>query len=246
MDKSYDLVLSGGHVIDPRNLIDGPNDVAVKDKRIAAVGPDLAGAAEQVIDVTGLYVTPGLLDIHMHAYGGFNAWLFPDPHSLNCGVTTVVDTGSAGYRDFEDFKRTIIDGSTTRVLAFLNIVGDGMTGPPEQDVTDMNVGLCAEAIMQYSDDIVGAKSAHFGGARLGIGRRRHRSGAAQQYDHHVGFLAPSRAHLRRTARALQPGRYPHPPLLDADPLVDRDSRKVQEYVWEARKRGSSLTLATAI
>ena len=126
---TFDLVLTGGHVIDPGNGVDGPMDVAVGDGRIAAVGPGLGAGASRCVDVSGLHVTPGLIDIHLHAFGGFNAWLFPDPYCLSCGVTTAVDTGSSGFKDFERFRETIMEPSTTRVLAFLNIVGAGMTGP---------------------------------------------------------------------------------------------------------------------
>ena len=121
-------------------------DVAVRDGRIAAVGPGLGAGAARCLDVAGLYVTPGLIDIHLHAFGGFDAWLFPDPHCLSCGVTTAVDTGSSGCRDFERFRETIMEPSTTRVLAFLNIVGAGMTGPPEQDTTEMDPRPCAETV----------------------------------------------------------------------------------------------------
>ena len=97
---------------------------------VAAVGAEISAAAAVEIDAAGLYVTPGLIDIHIHAYGGYRGWLFPDQHALPYGVTTVVDTGGAGWKDFADFKRTIIDPSQTRVLAFINIVGAGMIGPP--------------------------------------------------------------------------------------------------------------------
>ena len=104
-----DILLKGGHLIDPKNGRDGIMDLAVKDGKIAAVAPDLPAAAAKVVDLSGLYITPGLLDIHLHVYGGFDAWLFPDPHCLPQGVTTCMDTGGAGYKDFEHFKDTIID-----------------------------------------------------------------------------------------------------------------------------------------
>ena len=93
----YDILLRGGHVIDPRNGLDGPADVGIKNGSIAAVGQEMSGQAGKTIDVGGLYVTPGLLDIHLHAYGRFHAWLSPDQHCLPYGVTTCVDTGSSGW-----------------------------------------------------------------------------------------------------------------------------------------------------
>jgi len=231
------LVLQGGHLVDPRNNIDACNDLAIVDGRIAAVGPDLDTTGATVVDVTGLCVTPGLLDIHMHAYGGFNAWLFPDPHSLNCGVTTVVDTGSAGYRDFEDFKRTIIDDSTTRVLAFLNIVGDGMTGSAEQDTTDMNPGLCAEAILQYREYLVGAKSAHHGGpgweSAGGAIEAARRSESIAMLDFSP---QPTRTYAELLERFSAGDIHTHL-YSTRTPLVDRDTRQVQDYVRAARERG---------
>jgi dihydroorotase len=128
-DFDYDLILQGGHVIDPANEVDGLRDVAIKSGKIATVAAGLpVERARKVIPVAGLLVTPGLVDIHVHAYGGYSGWLFPDEHALPNGTTTVVDTGGAGWRTFEEFKATIIEKSTVRVLAFLNIVGRGCWG----------------------------------------------------------------------------------------------------------------------
>src|SRR4051812_13718523 len=135
--QEYDLVLKGGHVIDPKNKISGRRDVAVKDGRIAEVGTNIAASkAAKTIDVSGLYVTPGLIDLHVHVYAGTGtaytgpSSVRPDDHSFRSGVTTMVDAGSSGWRNFEDFKALIIDPARTRVLAMLNIVGAGMAGDP--------------------------------------------------------------------------------------------------------------------
>jgi dihydroorotase len=123
---TYDLLLKGGHVIDARNGVSGVRDVAIKDGKIAAVSPAIDPArASKVVDVSGLYVTPGLIDIHFHAYAGGNypRGVSPDGFTFRTGTTTVVDPGSAGWRTFEDFKTRIIEVSKTRVLAMLNIVG---------------------------------------------------------------------------------------------------------------------------
>ena len=159
---AFDLVLGGGHVIDPRNGLDGPMDVALRDGRIAAVGPGLG--RRRPLHRRDRPLRHAGADRHPPArLRGFDAWLFPDPHCLSCGVTTVVDTGSSGFKDFERFRQTIMEPSTTRVLAFLNIIGAGMTGPPEQDTTEMEPRPCAEAVGRHPDRIVGTKSAHFGG-----------------------------------------------------------------------------------
>jgi dihydroorotase len=134
----YDLLLQGGHVIDAKNNISAARDVAIRDGKIAAVADHIEPMqASKVVIVRGLYVTPGLVDIHVHVYAGTGEpgsyagdnSLYPDGFTLRAGVTTVADAGSSGYRNFEDFKQRIIDRSTTRVLAFLNIVGHGMRGP---------------------------------------------------------------------------------------------------------------------
>ena len=133
----YDLLVKGGHVIDPGNGIDAKLDVAIKDGKIAAVDRQISGAADATVaDVSGLYVMPGLIDLHTHSYG-YAGWTFPDEYAFPNGVTTVVDAGGAGYKSFEDFKNTIIDKARVRLLVLLNIVGAGMLGPVEQDVSEM-------------------------------------------------------------------------------------------------------------
>ena len=124
-EPRYDLLLRGGHLIDPRNHLSAVRDVAIRDRKVAAVAPEIdPAAALKVVDVAGLYVTPGLVDIHVHvfagtgekgSYAGDNS-LYPDGYTLRVGVTTVADAGCAGWRNFEDFKTRVIDRSRTRVL----------------------------------------------------------------------------------------------------------------------------------
>ena len=93
---SYDLLLTGGHVIDPANEIDGVRDVAIRNGRIASVAANIpAGSAKRRVDLKGLYVVPGLVDIHSHHYG-YGGALFPDDVALPAGTTTVVDAGGPG------------------------------------------------------------------------------------------------------------------------------------------------------
>ena len=130
--QQYDLLLDGGFVIDPANGIAGHRDVAISDGRIAAVAPDIPPSqAKQVLDVNGLYVTPGLIDLHVHVFhttGIAGAWagdnsVQPDAFSFRTGVTTMVDAGSSGWRNFETFRHTVIDRAHTRVFALINIAG---------------------------------------------------------------------------------------------------------------------------
>jgi dihydroorotase len=183
-ETKYDLLLRGGHVIDPKSGTSAVRDVAIAGGKIAAVLPRIDPAeAFKVVDVSGLYVTPGLVDMHVHvfagtgekaSYAGDNS-LYPDGFTLRVGVTTVVDAGCAGWRNFADFKDRIIDRSRTRVLAFLNIVGNGMRGaarPPgaakdaptyEQDLADMEAKPTGEMALQHKGLIVGIKTAHYEG-----------------------------------------------------------------------------------
>jgi dihydroorotase len=171
---SYDLVLDGAHVIDPRNGLSAPRDVAISDGRIAAIAPDIpATQAGRVVDVRGLYVSPGLIDIHTHVYpgerrgtyAGGDLSVMPDGFTLRSCVTTVADAGSSGWRTFEDFKARVVDRSRTRVTAFINIVGAGMReGRFEQNVDDMEVEPTLAMALAHRGIIVGVKSAHFNGA----------------------------------------------------------------------------------
>ena len=169
----YDLLLQGGHVIDPKNGISAVRDVAIKNGTIAAVAQRLNAAdALKVVSAAGLYVTPGIVDIHVHvfagtgernSYAGDNS-VYPDGFTFRVGVTTVADAGCSGWRNFEEFKEHVIDRSKTRVLAFLNIVGAGMRGGKfEQNLADMEPGPAAEMAKKHKGLIVGIKTAHYAG-----------------------------------------------------------------------------------
>jgi dihydroorotase len=172
----YDLLLKGGHVIDPANHIDDVRDVAVFQGKIAAIEKDIpADQAGKVVDVSKLFVTPGLIDIHYHVgHGGSPLdWFTPEARAhalplgipadiaLQSGVTTIVDAGTAGAETFLQEKEEVIDRAKVRVLAFLNIVGNGMGGGLEQSLDEMDPKLCAATITKYRDIIVGVKTAHY-------------------------------------------------------------------------------------
>jgi dihydroorotase len=166
-EAPYDLLLSGGHVVDPANKVDGIVDVAVRDNKIAAVGSDLPGSATHTVDCSGLWIVPGLLDIHVHTYttrdskiGGFGGSIDGDAHFLKEGVTTCVDTGTAGSEEIEHFRKTVIDRSKIRMYAYVNISAPGM-GDAEQTVSNLDPKKAAAAAAQHSEVVVGIKTAHY-------------------------------------------------------------------------------------
>ena len=170
---TYDLLLKGGHVIDARNGLSAVRDVAITGKTITAVAANIpASSAKRTVNVSGLYVTPGLVDMHVHVYTGEKGATYAggylsvaaDNYTLRTCTTTVADAGSSGWRSFEDFKQREIDRSKTRILAFLNVVGVGMReGQLEQNVDDMEVQPAIDMARKYKGTIIGIKSAHYSG-----------------------------------------------------------------------------------
>ncbi|MDE2949162.1 MAG: amidohydrolase/deacetylase family metallohydrolase [Chloroflexota bacterium] len=161
----YDLLLKNGRLIDPKNGIDAARDVAIRGGRIAQVAQDIPGGqAAQSIDIAGLIVSPGLIDMHVHVYHTREPEtlsVIADHHCFRSGVTTVVDTGTAGAKHFLHFKRTVIDRARTRIYAYINIVKSGMTGPFEQDIGEMDPELAASIVLAYPEHCVGIKTAHY-------------------------------------------------------------------------------------
>ncbi|MEO5897290.1 MAG: amidohydrolase/deacetylase family metallohydrolase [Vicinamibacterales bacterium] len=248
----FDLLIRRGHVIDPRNSVDGVRDVAITNGKIAAVADNIAPErARRVVDAAGLYVTPGLIDIHAHVFFGTedNAYLSngptaapPDHHSFRSGQTTLVDAGGAGWRNFPLFKSQIIDKSRTRVLSFINIVGSGMRGGPvEQDLTDMSASLTAMRIEQFRDHIVGIKVAHYAGPEWDPVDRAVQAGRQTDVPVMIDFggHTPPLSLEDLLLKHLRPGdilthMYAH--VRGRHPIVDA-SGKLQPFVIEARKRG---------
>ena len=244
----YDLLIKGGHVIDPRNRISAVRDVAIQNHKIAEVASDIpTSKALKVIDAKGLYVTPGLVDIHGHVYAGTgqrgaysgDLSIYPDGYTFRSGVTTVADAGSSGWRNFPDFKDRVIDRSKTRILAFLNIVGNGMGGGKiEQSVEDMNAKATAEQARKYRGTVVGVKTAHFNGPEWVAVDRAVEAGTAANVPVMVDFgtFRPERPYQELVLKHLRPGDISTHMYLGAVPMLD-DNGKVLPYLFEARKRG---------
>ncbi len=245
----FDLVLKGGHLIDPQNGIDAPKDIGIKGKAIAAVDAELPTEG-QVIDVSGLYVTPGLVDIHIHAYataGHRDTWagdnsILPDGFSFRTGVTTLVDTGSAGWRNFADFRHRVIDRCQTRLFALVNIAGTGMTSiDHEQNPYDMDPDKTAGVARENEDVVVGIKTAHYIGPEwISVDRTL---AAAEQAATRVmidfGYFRKERPYYQLLGEKLRPGDISTHIFRGPTPWFDAEG-KVLSYLHEARARGVVL------
>jgi len=242
----YDLVLQGGHLIDARNGISGRRDIAILDGKVAEVAPNIpASKARKAVDVSGLYVTPGLIDLHVHVFFGEGSEYMgvssvaPDDHSFRSGVTTMVDAGSSGWKSFPEFKRRTIDRSRTRVLALLNIVGTGMGGNDtiEQNTNDMDPEATAKRVIEYRDHIVGIKTAHYIPPDWTAVDRALEAARKANVPLMVDFgrFSPERPHEKLITEKLRPGdMYTHTYLASV-PMLDANG-KVRDYLWEGRKR----------
>jgi dihydroorotase len=252
----YDLLLKGGHVLDPKNNINGKMDVAIRGSKIARVAPVIdATQAKKVIPCDGLYVTPGLVDIHVHlyfstalesnlhgdtsSYAGFRA-VHPDGFTFRTGVTTAVDVGSSGWRNFPEFKDRVIALSKTRVYAMLNIVGSGMAGRAkvEQNLADMSAEETAKVARQFPEYIVGVKTAHYAGPEWTPVDSAVKAGTLANIPVMVDFgsFRPERPFEDLVTKHLRPAdMYTHF-FVAAAPLLDAQG-KVRPFLQEARARG---------
>ena len=253
--QTYNIVIKGGQVIDPKNSINEIVDIAIKDGRIVLVAKNIdAKQARQVVNASGFYVTPGLIDMHVHVFAGVEpdhglsnglSALPPDGFTFRVGVTTVVDAGCAGWKSFPTFKKNVIDNAQTRVLAFLNIVGEGMRGGAyEQDTHDMDPKLTAMVASQFKNLIVGFKVAHYvGNEWIAVDRVVEAGNIAHlpvMID--LGSSTPPLPIEELYMKHLRPGDiYTHAfALLDGnirETIVNEQLKKVKPFVWEAQKRG---------
>jgi len=251
--QEMDVLLKGAHLIDPKNKIDGKMDVAFLEGKIIQVSPVITpGKNTKVIDVTGFYVAPGFIDMHAHVFNGTDTDAYiangltavpPDGFTFRAGVTTAVDAGSSGWRNFPEFKKQTIDHAKTRILALLNIVGTGMFSRyKEQDVSDMNPVMTANMIKKlYPTIIVGIKAAHYWGdftqvdMAVEAGKLAHVPVMVDfgEHDPPLSIEALFMKHLR-------PGdifthTYANGPT-ERETVVDENG-KVKPFVFEAQKRG---------
>ena len=251
--QQIDILLKGGHVIDPKNKIDEQMDVAIANGKISQVAKNISAQdAKKVIDVSGLYVTPGIIDMHVHAFNGTDVDAYiangltslpPDGFTLRAGVTTVVDAGSSGWRNFRQFKKQTIDKAQTRVLALLNIVGNGMVGRfEEQDTNDMNPQQTAYMIKRlFPEILVGIKAAHYWGDFTQVDKAVEAGNLANvpvMVD--FGEHQPPNSIEALFMKHLRPGdifthTFSYGPTV-RETVVD-ESGKVKPFIFQAQKRG---------
>jgi dihydroorotase len=247
LSQEIDILIKGGHVIDPKNNINTRMDIAIAKGKILKVAPEIKSEnVKKVIDARGLYVTPGLIDIHTHVFtgtgpgfaDGFSS-VSPDDFTFKAGITTVVDAGTSGWRNFPVFRKQIIDRSQTRVLAFLNIAGSGMTGfPSEEDLNDMDSRMTSLVIQQYPEIIVGVKIGHYRGSEWTPFDRAQDAARLAKVplllECHLPLLP-----LEEILRRMQPGDiYTHSFCTAADRTCLLDEKgKIRSCVLEARNKG---------
>lgn len=244
--QPYDLLLENGRVIDPKNGIDAVRDIAVRDGRIAAVAPDIPAAeAKEAIDVSGLIVTPGLVDIHTHLFHTTNipdAWagdnsVDPDSFSFRTGVTAMADAGSAGWRNFEFFRTTVIDRAETRVFAFINIAGLGMVSNMVEQ-GDFNPEEVARLAKKHRDVVVGVKAAHYEKPDWASVDQAVKAGELAGIPVMVdfGYFVPQRPYWKLVTERLRPGDITTHAFRGPVPWVDEEGR-LYAYLSRARRRG---------
>lgn len=245
--QSYDLLIKGGNLIDPKNGIDAQLDIAISEGVIARVTEHIPESdAAKSIDATGYYVTPGLIDVHAHVFVGSTPGRYadgfssvsPDGFTFRNGITTVVDPGNAGWRNFDAFKKQVIEPSGTRVLAFVNIVGHGLSGTSyNNDLDDMDIESTLAIVEKYPEIIVGTKFGHYAGE---------------------DYLDPFERALAVARRANQPLLLEcNLPVLDVEDILERlrpgdifthayergnrslldGQGRIYDYVIKARERG---------
>lgn len=246
--QAYDLLIKNAQVIDPKNHINARLDLAIANGKIAKVSKEIPSTdAKKTIDATGLYLVPGLIDLHTHVFVGAKPEKFadgqysvsPDDFTFRSGVTTVVDAGTSGWQNFRRFKDQVIDHSATRILAFLNINANGLSGKPEEeDITKMIVDSAVSVQKAFPDIIVGIKIGHFEGADWTPFERA--KSAAQQ----TGTPLFVECHLPKYSLAdqlnkMRPGdiiTHSYEQITERMPIVD-DNGKLHSFVLEAKEKG---------
>ena len=246
-------ILSGGHVIDPLNSLNEKLEIAIRDGKILAVEKKIPrDPTSRVLDISGLYITPGLVDIHTHLFSSTgipDSWagdlsVSPDSFSFRGGTTTMVDAGSAGWKNFGHFKTTVIERAKTRVLSFLNIASFGMmTDTMEQDEAYFDVDNTARIAGEYPSIVVGIKTAHYMKPDWLSVDRALAAGAKSALPIMVdfGYFRKERPYWELVGKKLRPGDFSTHCLRGPVPVLDKKGR-VYQYLFDAHERGVRFDL----
>ena len=246
--QEIDILLKGGHLIDPKNNIDAKMDVAILNGKIFRVAINIPeSSAKKVLDVSGLIVAPGLINIHTHVFAGSNPGFsdgqssqLPDAFALRSGITTVVDAGTTGWRTFPEFKSKVIDPSITRVLAWINIFETGFSSGSgfEPDMGTVSVQKTSEAVQKYKDYIVGTRVGHYTGKSWIPFERASEAAKISNTPLFVECHMPQYT-LQQQLDHMRPGdiiTHAFENVSERMTVVDEQG-KVRPFVLEAQKRG---------
>jgi len=246
--QEIDILLKGGHVIDAKNKISSKMDVAISKGKILNVAPNIPVTdAKKVVDVSGMYVTPGLIDIHTHVFTGPNpgfghgsSSVKADDFTFRAGITTVVDAGTSGYKTFPLFKEQVIDRSRTRILAFLNVFAPGMVGTAaeQEDMKALEIEKADETIKKYPDLIAGVKIGHYSGSDWKpfdeTADLAHRNNRPMFVECHItAFSLEDQLNHMKAGDIIT---HAYENVSERMPVVDENG-KVRPFVLEARKKG---------
>lgn len=256
--EQADLLITGGHVIDPASGTSGKRNVAVKDGVIFQVGEELDVQAEKMVDVEGDYVVPGLIDMHCHIYptAMYEEDCLPnvngEAHMFQAGVTTAVDAGTCGWRDFMKFKEEVIDRSKLRILSFINIACGGMvTLHSEQTPSDFHPAIAAAIANTFPELVVGIKAAHYWGDRpfdeehppWASVDRGLEAAALCNKPLMVDFKPnePQCSYRELIEKKLRSGDIHTHMYAQQFPILN-DQGRVEDFMWAARERGIHFDL----
>lgn len=249
-----EILLKGGNVLDPSQNINEKKDIRIVNRKIAEIGNNLPESVKtKVIQAEGCYVTPGLVDMHCHVYPCFPLepdglpTISPEAHMFQSGVTTAVDAGTCGSRDFIRFKERVIDKSKLRIFAFVNIASGGMVNlNTEQDIREFHPEIAAALAKTFDDVVVGIKTAHYWvGIPFDEGHppwesvdRAVEAGNLCKKPVMADFQPnlPERTYEELIMKRLRPGDIHTHVYAQQFPVID-ETGKVNTVLFEARKRG---------
>lgn len=246
--QEYDILIKDGHVVDAKNGINSQMDVAIVNGKIGKVAAGIPeNSAKKVVDAKGLLVSPGLINIHTHVFVGSNPGFadgtssqLPDAFAIRSGITTVVDAGTSGWRNFPQFKSQVIDKSVTRVLAFLNIFESGFSSGSaiEPDKEVLNVEQTAATVKEYADYIVGTRIGHYKGSDWTPFERALEAAEIAQVPLLVECHLPEYS-LEDQLKRMRPGdiiTHTYENVSERMTIVDEEGQ-IRPFVLEAKNRG---------